>query len=100
MNNNSQDGSEAPDKSNNMTEADLRRLYPQYKAECEYMESRPFIFRYGPLKPIYNLFSNLFNGFIGRVKDRSSPSGWRKPSESEKRQTYRLEEADRRQRRR
>jgi hypothetical protein len=82
------------------SEDELRRLYPHYDASCKYLENRPFIFRYGPLKLLYSLVADSFNSWRGQVRDGNSPTGWRERSEQEKRQLYREEEAARRNKRR
>jgi hypothetical protein len=81
------------------SEAELRRLYPHYDAKLKYMENRPFIFRYGLLRILYTAVADTLNGWRGQIKDANSPTGWRDPSETEKRQIYREEEKVRRDKR-
>jgi|SRR5271168_1241392 len=98
---NSPKGNPEPGKANAKgSEEELRRLYPHYDAGCKSLENRPFIFRYGPLKVIYNVVSDMFNGWRGQVKDPSSSTGWRERTDQEKRQLYREEDEARRNKRR
>jgi len=98
---NSPNGNPEPAKANSKTSEDeLRRLYPHYDANCKYLESRPIIFRYGPLKVLYDLVSGMFNGWRGQIKDPNSASGWRERTDQEKRQLYREEDEARRNKRR
>ena len=82
------------------SEEELRRLYPHYDAKFKSLENRPFIFRYGPLRVIYNVVSDMFNSWRGQVKDPSSSTGWRERTDQEKRQLYREEDAARRNKKR
>jgi len=83
-----------------VTDAELRRLYPNYDAGHKYLENRPFIFRYGPLKAIYTAVADMWNSSRGQIKDPSSTTGWRKPTAIEERQIYRDQEKSKRDKRR
>jgi len=100
MENESKGQPERPSGGHRVTEEELRRLYPQYDAQHKYLENRPFIFRYGPLRLIYSAIADMWNSFRGQIKDPSSNTGWRKPTAAEERQIIRNSEKVKRDKRR